>query len=201
MLARGWAFGVWALVAAAALYWGLKLFVKAPPAPPQAVLATSASGARGDLTRLFGADAAPPAAEPQPAADARFQLLGVLSPRSAAAAQEGLALIAVDGKPAKAFRVGAQVEGDTVLQAVRARGATLGPRGGPAGVALEIAPPAPAATGTLPDAAGRAAAAGTAPPASPAPGGPLRPISVQPARGSPGPAPGPPPGFEDAPVK
>jgi general secretion pathway protein C len=142
------------LVAAAAFFWGLKLFVKAPAAPPQALVVETGNGARGDLTRLLGAEpvvvaeAAPPAA----ANDARFQLLGVLSPRMPAAAKEGLALIAVDGKAAKAYRVGAVVDGDTVLQAVRARGASLGPRGGAANVSLDIAPPAAPAVGTLPPA-------------------------------------------------
>lgn len=166
MSARWWSFGVWALVAGSALFWGLRLFVKSPPAPAQAVVAELGGGARGDLTRLFGNDPPPPPsaaveAEPQPVADARFQLIGVLSPRPAQAAGQGLALIAVDGKPARAYRVGAVVDGSTVLQSVRARGATLGPRGGAAQVALEIAPPVAAATGTLPDAG--------APPATPAP--------------------------------
>lgn len=112
------------------------------------------NGARGDLSRLLGAEpvvvaqAAPAAV----VADDRFQLLGVVSPRASAAAREGLALIAVDGKAAKAFRVGSVVDGNTVLLAVRARGASLGPRGGTANVALEIAPPAAAAVGTLPPA-------------------------------------------------
>ena len=90
--------------------------------------------ARGDLTRLLGVDPAPvvAAAAPEPAADARFKLVGVVSPRSPQAAREGLALIAVDGKPPRAYRVGAVVDGPNVLQAVNARGATLGParRGG-----------------------------------------------------------------------
>lgn len=145
---------VWALAAASAVHWGLKLFVKAPAVPLHAKWAETGGAAQGDLTRLLGADpvAAPEAAPVQAAPDPRFQLIGVLSPPEAAAAREGLALIAIDGKPAKAYRVGATVDGDTVLQAVQARGATLGPRGGPALVSLNIAPPNPAATGTLPPA-------------------------------------------------
>jgi general secretion pathway protein C len=55
-----------------------------------------------------------------------------------------------------------------VLQEVRPRGASLGPRGAAATVALEIPPLAPPATGTLPapGAAGAPADAG-APPAQP----------------------------------
>jgi len=154
MLARGWSFGVWALVAGSALFWGLRLFVKAPQVPAQTVVAELGAGARGDLSRVFGPDpvAAVASAEPEPAADARFQLIGVVSPHrsqsSSQSSNQGVALIAVDGKPAKAYRVGAVVDGQTVLQSVRARGAELGPRGGAVQVALDLAAPAAAATGT-----------------------------------------------------
>ncbi len=151
MSTRWWTLGVWAAVAASAVYWGLKLFVAPPPLPPSTQVAELGVAARGDLSRLLGVDApAPVAVAEEPAADARFQLIGVVSPLATRAAGEGLALIAVDGKPAKAFRVGAVIDGQTVLQAVGARSAKLGPRDGAAQVALNIAPPAPAATGTLP---------------------------------------------------
>jgi len=151
MTARWWAFGLWAAVAASAVYWGLKLFVPGVPAPAHAVVAATAASPRGDLTRLLGADpVAPVAAAPPPSA--RFQLIGVVAPRSSAANREGLALIAVDGKPPRAYRVGAVIEGDLVLKTVGQRGASLGPRDGAASVALDIPPPMPAATGTLPPA-------------------------------------------------
>jgi general secretion pathway protein C len=152
MKTRWWTFAVWAVAAASALFWGLKLLVTPQPVPPRTPVAAQAPTARGDLTRLLGVDAPAPVATAaaEPPADARFQLVGVLSPRSKQAAPEGLALIAVDGKPAKAFRVGAVVDGQTVLQAVGARGAQLGPRGGAVLVALNLAAPAAAATGSLP---------------------------------------------------
>jgi general secretion pathway protein C len=151
MSTRWWTLGVWAAAAASAFYWGLKLFVAPPPLPPRSQVADLAVAARGDLSRLLGVDApVPVATTEEPPADARFQLVGVFSPLASRAAGEGLALIAVDGKPAKAFRVGAVVEGQTVLQAVSIRSAKLGPRDGATQVALNIAPPAPAATGTLP---------------------------------------------------
>ena len=183
MSSRWVTFLVWAAVAASALAWGLKLAVVAPQAPPQTVVAGTDAVPRGDLTRLLGVEAplSVAAAASEPAPDARFNLLGVVSPRAAKAAPEGLALIAVDGKRAKAFRVGSVVDGDNVLLAVLARGATLGPRGGPTLIALQIAPPAPAATGVLP-APGAGAAA-------PAPGGspslaphPVAPTVVPPPR-------------------
>jgi general secretion pathway protein C len=143
---------MWAAAAATALFWGLKLFVTPAPLPARTPVAAPAALARGDLTRLLGVDAAPAVAEAaaEPPPDARFQLLGVVSPRSRQSAAEGLAVIAVDGKPARAYRVGAVVDGQTVLQSVGARGAQLGPRGGASLVALNLAPPAAAATGTLP---------------------------------------------------
>ena len=151
MWVRWWSFAVWALVAGSALFWGLRLFVKAPQAPAQTTVAEVGAGALGDLTRVFGPDAVAEAvaAEPEAVADARFQLIGVVSPRGSGASSQGLALIAVDGKPAKAYRVGSVVDGQTVLQSVQARGAALGPRGGAVQVALDIAPPLAAATGSL----------------------------------------------------
>ncbi len=164
-----WTFAVWALVAGAALFWGLKLFVTAPQAPRETTVVQAGAGARGDLTRLFGVDAPPPVAvaAAQPAVDARFQLVGVVSPRSSQAANEGLALIAIDGKPAKAYRIGAAVDGGNVLQSVQARSASLGPRGGASLVSLQIpALPLPA-TGSLPSLGG-----GAAPTITPTPGAP-----------------------------
>lgn len=177
MSARWWAFGVWAVVAASAAYWGLRLMVPARAVPTAAAVAPAAAAPRGDLARLFGADAAPGADAPEVPTNSRFQLVGVVAPRRDAAMHEGVALIAVDGKPAKAYRVGAVVEGETVLQSVRTRGATLGPRGGVAQVSLDIPPPPPAATGALPPAAG-----GPVSPVVPAPSVPmLPPGAVRPA--------------------
>jgi general secretion pathway protein C len=179
MTARWLALGVWVAVAASLGFWGLKLFVPGVPVPADATVASTAASPRGDLSRLLGADAQKSvAAAPPPST--RFQLVGVVAARGAASSSQGLALIAVDGKPARTYRVGAVVDGETVVLAVRLRGASLGPRGGAANVSLEIPPPAPAATGTLP-------AAGAAPPVrAPLPG------AAQAARGFPRGAGGPP---------
>ena len=172
--ARWWTLVVWALAAAGALFWGLKLFVKAPAVPAHTQLAESANLARGDLSRLLGADevAQAPTLAPEPGLDARFQLIGVVSARSPMAAREGVALIAVDGKPPRAYRVGALVEGQNILQTVNARGATLGPRDGAALVALNLTPPAPPATGVPQPGAGGLPGA--------RPGGQLMPPQPQP---------------------
>ncbi len=188
MSARWWTGGVWALAAGSGLYWGLQVFVQAPPAPPHTQTAALTPALHGDLTRLLGNDPPPPppeAAQAEALADERFQLVGVVSPPSRQAAREGVALIAVDGKPARAFRVGALVEGNNVLQTVAARGVTLGPRGGPALVALNLPPPAPAATGTLPNVGGEfapPARPGSGPRAFGAPPRPLPPVMPNPVR-------------------
>ena len=149
MTARWLAFAVWACAAASALFWGLRWFVHPAPAPGFTRVVATAASPQGDLSRLFGGDA-PAVAAAAPAAASRFHLLGVVAPRSDTASREGLALIAVDGKPARSYRIGAVVDGDLVLQDVRPRGVSLGPRDGAANVKLEIPPPVAAATGTLP---------------------------------------------------
>ena len=168
MSARWWAFLVWALAAASAVYWGLKLFAPTLPVPAQAVLAQPGDGLKGDLARVWGADTpvAVAAEAAPPPTDTRFTLVGVLGPRQAASSKTAVALIAVDGKPAKAFRVGAVVEGQQVLQTVGARSATLGPRGGPTLISLTIPPPPEAARGTPAgaDGAGVNPGAGATPP-------------------------------------
>jgi general secretion pathway protein C len=150
MSARLAAFVTWALVAASAVYWALKLFVT-PPAAPGHAATVAAAPLRGDLSRIFGTpppDEAP-AAAPAPAVASRFQLIGVAAPR-AGAAGPGVALIAIDGKPARPYRVGALVDGDWHLQAISARGVRLGPAGGEPALSLELPPLPPPATGTLP---------------------------------------------------
>ena len=139
-----------ALVAASALFWALRLFVAVTPVPANTTVAANGPLARSDLTRLLGADPPPPALAAEAPPDARFQLIGVVAARALSAAAEGLALIAVDGKPPKAYRVGAVVDGQTILKSVAARGAQLGLRDGAVQVSLNLAPLQAAATGTLP---------------------------------------------------
>lgn len=143
------ALAVWLLVGLAAVFWGLKLFVRPAPVPAQAGTVATTQALRGDLTRLLGTAPEPEEEDEAPvAAASRFRLIGVVAPRSPRAAAEGVALIAIDGKPARAYRVGTAVEGDLVLQAVRARGADLGARGAnAAAVALTVSPLPPPATG------------------------------------------------------
>ena len=178
MTARLSAFFVWAALAASAVFWGLRLGGTSPAAPPHTVPVADVTAPRADLSRLFGAEEAPATEEaPAPEASSRFHLLGVVAPK--AAGGPGVALIAVEDKPARAFRVGAVVDGDLVLQAVQARGIELGPRGGAPAMRLELPPLPPPATGSLPAPPLNGAAP---PPAQPRPGAPLvPPTAVRPA--------------------
>jgi general secretion pathway protein C len=151
MVSRIAAFVTWAAVAASIVFWALRLWAQPIDAPAHATVVSAAAGFKGDLSRLFGVDAPAPAVTTAPVrADSRFRLIGVVAPRGATAPAQGLALIATDGKPAKAFRVGAAVDGELLLLAVHARGASLGPRGQPAQVVLELPALPPPSSGTLP---------------------------------------------------
>lgn len=171
MLARLCAFLVWALVASSVVFWGLRLFVKGPQAPPNALPVAESLALRGDLTRLFGQPPPPPqvVAEPAPALASRFRLFGVMAPKPSQtrAGSSGLALIAVDGKPARPFPVGAAIDGDLVVQSVSLRTASIGPARGAAAVLLELAPPTRANTGA-PAAMVSASPAPPLPPPTPA---------------------------------
>src|SRR5580765_4844443 len=131
MLARLSAFVIWALVAATAVFWGLRLLVRAPAAPAHAVAVGDTVALRGDLTRLLGAAPVAPSAKPAaPEGASRFRLLGIVAPIDAQAG--GVALIAVDGKMPKAFAVGAPLDGDLVLKSVSLRTASIASgQGGP----------------------------------------------------------------------
>ena len=147
MSSRWTGFFIWALVAASTAFWGIKIFAATRPVPPGAQ-APQAVAANGPMERLFGAvvvpTVAPPAQHPE---SERFQLVGVIAPPGVT--QGGFALIALDGQPARTWRVGATVDGNTSLLSVTKRGAEFGPPGGPTAFTLQLPEPAPAETGTL----------------------------------------------------
>ncbi len=151
---------VWALAAASAVFWALK-FVPAPGAPTALPIAGSGTPAVDPdaVARLLGANAGAPAALAT-RGPSRYVLLGVVADRD----HHGAALIAVDGKPPKPFRVGATVDNGLLLQSVAPRRALLGPGlGAPASVTLDL--PLPTDT---PQAHTQAAAAVPLPPGIPA---------------------------------
>ena len=193
MLARLSAFVIWALIAATVVFWGLRFAVRAPAIPPHALASGDTTVAAGDLTRLLGAPAEDvrPVAQAQEASS-RFRLLGIVAPKQAHAGEaHGVALIAVDGKPPRAFAVGARVDDDLVLRAVSLRTASIGSAAGQKSVVLEIPKLPAAATGTLPPIGTPAAAL------APQPVIPPPPAAIMPA---PQPLPAPAVGAQQGPV-
>ncbi|MEP7056245.1 MAG: hypothetical protein ABI809_00525 [Caldimonas sp.] len=195
MLARLSSFVIWGLIAATAVFWALRLGVQAPAAPPHAVAVDDVATGSGDLVRLLGAPpVATPVAVAAPEASSRFRLLGIMAPRQAPADGSnhgGLALIAVDGKPPRAYPVGAHLDGDLVLQSVSLRTASIGSPAGTESLILEIPRMPVAAKGTLP------------PFGAPAPAAPVPPVPAQfnpPAQGAPG-VPPPPGGAPPVPIQ
>ncbi len=131
----GSTFVLWAVAAASAVFWGLKLIggggVEAAALPPRSPPPADPAA----VARLLGATPKVAEAAPVSSLASRFALVGLVASR----ANDGAALIAVDGKPPKPFRVGATVEEGLVLQAVEARRARLGATlQGPAALTLEL---------------------------------------------------------------
>jgi general secretion pathway protein C len=139
---RGATFALWALAAGSAVFWGLKLSgrqasVNVPVPPARQVAAVDPAA----IARLLGSAPTATAAVPAPALSlaSRFQLVGVAAAASSGA---GAAVISVDGKPARPYRVGSVIEDGVVLQSVRGRQAVLA--NGPTQVVLELPPLRPA---------------------------------------------------------
>ncbi len=125
---------IWALAAASVAYWGLRLSGPgAGPAVPTVAPTPPVPDAQA-LARLLGAvRTQAPVVAP---ASSRFTLVGVLAGRESGG---GAALIAVDGKPPRPYRVGAALDGGLVLQSLGPRQARLGASmDGPAALTLEM---------------------------------------------------------------
>jgi len=130
--------------------WALRLFAPAGNAPSRENTVDAVANAssrvttvdpnRSDQTRSTSAYLPPPVPMPAPASAADFKLVGVVAPRESVAGSQWVALIAVNGEPARAFSIGATVDGDIVLHDVSARGAILGPREGSVRIGLDVLP-------------------------------------------------------------
>ncbi len=133
---------VWVLAASCVGYWILQ--IASNPKPGNRIMTAAANGPEANaldassLARLLGATA-PLAATPV-SNSSRFALKGVVS---GALGQEA-ALIVIDDKPAKAFRVGSAIEDGLILQSATARKVTLAATpGGPVLMTLEMPPLSP----------------------------------------------------------
>jgi general secretion pathway protein C len=148
MSSRWTGFFVWALVAAVTAFWAMKIFAATRPVPSGAQ-APQVVAANGPMERLFGAVVVPTALANTPAPESsRFQLVGVIAP-PAGTAQGGYAVVSLDNQPARTWRVGATIDGNTSLLSVSKRGADFGPQGGPTAFSLQLPEPAAAETGRL----------------------------------------------------
>ena len=144
MASRLLTLAVWAVVLGSLIFWGLKIFAPRTAVPAQATMPTRALAMGGELRRLLGASEKPQADDDVADASDRFHLLGVVAPRGAGQSPQGVALIAVDNNPPKAWRTGSVIDGETVLLAVNQRSVQLGPRGGPPATELTLPDPSAA---------------------------------------------------------
>jgi general secretion pathway protein C len=176
--------------------WALQLLApRAPIAPAGAVAQAQPPTDLGAAGKLFGG--APRPADAVAAGPSNIQVAGVL-----AAGPRGVALLAIDGRPAKPFAVGESVLEGTTVRAVSADAVELERAGRP----LRLAAPPRGSLEVLTSGPQRGAAPGAAsvPPAGvpPLPARPLPPAGAAAAETAP-PAgvavpsavPGPPPGM------
>jgi general secretion pathway protein C len=155
MLARWLTFLVWTVAVASGVAWGLLIAVHPDPLPDSVQVPAPASASGGSWAQVLGVvrprETAAPEAPPE---SSRFALLGVVAARNGASG--GLALVSVGGAPAKVWRTGQAVEGNTTLLAVGPRSAEFGPASGPARFTLQL-PAQPAANAAVAHPGGAAA--------------------------------------------
>ncbi len=142
---------LWLLAAASGVFWALKL-VQGAAVPANAAVVSTATANVIDSTALAkglgGGLVAPSAAPSGPSgiSAARFVLTGIVTGN---AASENLALIAVDGKPARPYRIGAALTEGVVLKSLDKRQVALAASiDVPASVSLELPKQTSAIAGT-----------------------------------------------------
>lgn len=133
--------GLWALAAGAAVFWALRLAAPADAVAAAATMPRPSVAADSDsVARLLGVLPESRTAPVAPEAASRFALAGVVADPS----KRGAALISIDGKPPRPFRVGSTVGESYVLQSVGLRSATIGMQAdGPAAFTLQLPVRAP----------------------------------------------------------
>lgn len=127
--------GVWAAVAYSAVGWWLRDAPVSADASPRVASPTPASDTlqSPSVARALGAQATTAPAPPTLAS--RFQLVGVLNAEGGA----GVALISVDGKPAKPYPVGKAVAEGLWVQSTQSKRVSLGTStDGPSTLNLEL---------------------------------------------------------------
>lgn len=153
-------FALWCLAAASVVYWGLR-FVQGTAAPANAAVVAAAPSSLVDsaaLARALGGGlpsagtstiaAMAPESVPNSIIASRFVITGIVLGKPAS---QSLALIGVDAKPARPFRLGAQVADGIVIQSMRTRDVVLSTTKGAASaskITLELPKLASATAGT-----------------------------------------------------
>lgn len=137
------AFLLWMLAALSASYWLMKVIgLSETPVRADAIATATPAVNTADLLRVLG----PPnqvgpsvvvSATPTPDPGVKMQLLGVVTGRK----DTGIALIALEGQPARPFRVGSKISDTYKLDRVTTRSAILAAADGAASVTLELAQP------------------------------------------------------------
>ena len=129
---------VWLAVGLSAAYWLLR-WQGGQNVASQAQVAVGAAFAADpqQIAKFLGAvENTPVAIAAPPMVSSRFGLVGIAK----AAVDRSVALISIDGKPPKQFRIGAVVESGLVLKSVSSRSVELAPAvGAPASFKLEFA--------------------------------------------------------------
>ena len=144
----------WGLGAWSATYWSLKFVgTRAAPVPVPAISAAPA-GEPALIARVFGPVIDKPVENPvvpqAPDPSKRFALVGVVYHR----ANAGVALLSVEGKPARPYRVGSIIDEGYTLKSVTGHSATLATRQSSVSFTIHLpgtaaplaSPPAPAAS-------------------------------------------------------
>lgn len=126
---------VWLLVGLCAAYWAFK-FVTTKPVEATAALATPTVVVDSKaIAKLLGATDTVSKQPTNTAASTKFTLFGL----AATAGGKGYALIALDGKPARPYRVGSLVADDLMLKSISKTGVVLAASlTSPEGVTLEL---------------------------------------------------------------
>lgn len=130
---------LWLAAGLSAGYWVLLAWGRSPVTPVSAMAPAQVAADTAAVARSLGAQpASAPTGAVASAAPPRYNLLGVV----AVGTRDGAALIAVDGQPARPYRLGSSLEGGLVLQSVTRRAVHLGPSlQAPASVELTLPEP------------------------------------------------------------
>lgn len=138
-LPRLGALGVGLLLAASVVFWMLRWPASEGTAALPVVAASEEAPVpnASAVARLLGAPAAATQAADVPDASSRFRLTGIVGQ----GAGQGVALLSVDGKPAKPYRQGSVVEEGWLLRSVQQRSIALAAdASGPVRLTLELPP-------------------------------------------------------------